>query len=206
MSRSARLLTLALCAAAPLVAQGAVTMSRVLLPLGPTNMWVDWSQVSTAPAVQPDSFIAVMPLTAVSQWAFWEPDQSMDLTFGPGNWRQLVMTAEEWAYLSADPCAHQPAAGSAAPLSLLTSDYDSGPYVGLPGTPLFAGATYSLPFGALSHSVGGLMNMGSFSLERWQLRTRGFFAGDLWNACPPNGQVTANFSGVLVARFSFVVQ
>ena len=56
------------------------------------------------------------------------------------------------------------------------------------------------------HVVGGLMNMSTFNLERWQLRTRGFFPSDAWNACAPNGTITPNFSGLLAARFTFSVQ
>ena len=200
---------LALCAMAPLMAQGSGAHFRVVLPTGPTNMWVNWNQVSIAPAVQSDSFLAIMPLSAVPTWAFWEPDETMNLTYGAGNWSQVVMTANEWAYLSADPCAHLPAAGNVEPLSMLTSDYDSGPYSGVPGVPLFPGMSYHLPVAwppNSPHVVGGLMNMSTFNLERWQLRTRGFFPSDAWNACAPNGTITPNFSGLLAARFTFSVQ
>lgn len=199
----------ALLAATPLFAQGSAAHVRVALPGGPTNMWVNWNQVSTAPAAQPDSFLAIIPMSAIETWAFWEPDETMNLTFGAGNWSQLVFTADEWAYLSPDACAHAPAAGAASPLSLLTSDYDSGSYSGLPGLPLFAGASYFLPLAWPPNgpnSVGGLMNMSTFNLERWQLRTRGFFPNDAWNACPPNGAITPNFSGLLAVRFTFSVQ
>ena len=94
----------ALLAATPLFGQGPPPM-RVALPGGPTNMWVNWNQVSTAPAAQPDSFLAIIPMSAIETWAFWEPDETMNLTFGAGNWSQLVFTADEWAYLSPDACA-----------------------------------------------------------------------------------------------------
>jgi len=78
-----------LSAVAGLVAAGLLPaqVSRVVLPSGPTNMWADWAQVATVPdPALPDTFLAVMPLSSVSSWAFWEPDTSMDLTFGAGNW------------------------------------------------------------------------------------------------------------------------
>ena len=209
MLASLRAVLLGICVTTSMVAQGSGAHVRVVLPTGPTNMWVNWNAISTAPGGQPDSFIAIMPLSAVSSWAFWEPDETMNLTYGAGNWSQLVLSAEEWAYLSPDTCAHAPAAGEASPLSLLTSDYDSGPYSGLPGLPLFAGASYFWPLAWPPNgpqSVGGLMNMNTFNLERWQLRSRGFFPSEPWNACPPNGSITPNFSGLLAARFTFSVQ
>ncbi len=173
--------------------------SRVFLGGVPTNMHVDWSQVATAPdPTIPNTFVAVMPLSAVSSWAFWEPAVTMDWTFGAGNLQQLVMTAVDWAYVTPDPCAHLPAPGASAPLSLLTSDFDYGPYAGQPGAPLFAGATYCLGSG-LSY-VSGLVTL--MNLERWELRTRGYWQNELWNACPGNGGVTPSFSGFLGARFT----
>jgi len=173
--------------------------SRVFLGGVPTNMHADWSQVATAPdPTIPNTFVAVMPLGAVSSWAFWEPDLGMDMTFGVGNWQQLALSAVDWAYVTPDPCAHLPAPGAGAPLSLLTTDFDYGPYTGQPGAPLFAGATYCP--GAPQSFVSGLTN--TWSLERWQLRTRGFFPTDLWNACPGPVGITPSFSGFLGVRFT----
>jgi len=194
-----------LSAVAGLVAAGLLPaqVSRVVLPSGPTNMWADWAQVATVPdPALPDTFVAVMPLSSVSSWAFWEPDTSMDLTFGAGNWKQLTLSTGGWAYLSSSPCAHQPAPGNAAPLSLLTTDFDYGGYTGAPGAPLFPSLSAFQP--AAQPGVGGLSN--TFTLERWQLRTRGFFPAEAWNACAPNGGVTPNFAGVLAARFTYSVQ
>ncbi len=174
--------------------------SRVFLGPTPTNMHADWSQIATAPDPSlPNTFVAVMPLSQISSWAFWESDMSMTFAYGPGNWQQLTLTAVDWAYVTATPCAHQPAPGASAPLSLLTTDYDFGPYSGQPGTPLFTDASYFV--GGPQSFVSGLGN--TFSFERWQLRTRGFFTTDLWNACPPPVGVTPSFSGFLGVRFSF---
>lgn len=200
MARFSLTLSLALFVGASLVAQGYGNHARVVLPTGPTNMLVDWSQVTAVPDAQSNAFVAIMPISAVSTWAFWEPDEVMDLSYGPGGWQQLSLNAYEWAYLSPDACAHQPAPGNAAPISLLTSDYDSGSYSGVPGFSLFPGALFFV--GNAPQIVGGLMNMSSFSLERWQLRTRGFFSSDAWNACAPNGTITPNFTGVIGVRFT----
>jgi hypothetical protein len=192
-------LTVALALASPAAAQRA----RVLANGAPTNLLVDWRQVSAVPDVTaPRTFLVVMPLTAVSAWAVWEPDPVMDLTFGAGNWKRLSMTAEDWAYLTPDTCAHRPAAGAAAPRSLLTSDDDFGPYAGVLGVPMSPIASYFV--GGTQSVVSGLLN--SFSLERWQVRTRGFFPSTQWNACAPASSVTPNFSGFLGARFSYAIQ
>ena len=177
--------------------------SRVFLGGVPTNMHADWSQVATAPdPTIPNTFVAVMPLGAVSSWAFWEPDLSMDMTFGVGNWQQLALSAVDWAYVTPTACAHLPPTGASAPLSLLTTDYDYGPYTGAMGLPLFAGASYFL---ANNQSVvSGLAN--TFDMERWQLRTRGFFLNDLWNACPGPAGLTPSFTGFVGARFHYWVQ
>lgn len=177
--------------------------NRVVVNGTPTNMLVDWSQVSAVPdPTQTDAFLAVMPVSAVSAWAAWEPDPIMDLSFGQGNWGRLTLTAVDWAYVTPTACAHLPPAGGSAPLSLLTTDYDYGPYTGAMGLPLFAGASYFL---ANNQSVvSGLAN--TFDLERWQLRTRGFFLSDFWNACPGPAGLTPSFTGFVGARFTYSIQ
>ena len=177
--------------------------NRVVVNGQPTNMLVDWSQVSAVPdPSQVDTFLAVMPVSAVSTWAAWEPDAIMDLSFGQGNWGRLVLPAVDWAYVTPTACAHLPPAGSSAPLSLLTTDYDYGPYTGAMGLPLFAGASYFL---ANNQSVvSGLSN--TFDLERWQLRTRGFFLNELWNACTGPAGLTPSFTGFVGARFTYSIQ
>jgi len=202
MSRliSAALATAAASALAPGVEAQHV---RVLAQGAPTNMLVDWQQISAAPdATDPRTFLAVMPVAAVSTWAVWEPDPLMDMTFGPGNWKRLRMEAPDWAYLTPETCAHRPAAGAAAPQSLLTSDDDYGPYAGVLGVPMSPVASYFV--GGAHSVVSGLTN--SFSLERWQLRTRGFLPSTQWNACAPSSSVTPNFSGFVGVRFSYSIQ
>lgn len=189
--------------AAAIATPASSQMTRVVINGVPTNMSADWSQVVAVPdPVMPDTFVALMPLNSISSWAQWEPDLGMDLVFGIGNWNQLTMSALEWAYLSPDACAHQPAPGGSAPESLLTTDFDYGPYTGVAGTPLFPDATYFA--GSPQSFVSGLTN--SFSLERWQLRTRGFFPSMLWNGCPGSSSVTHNFTGFLAARFTYTIQ
>ncbi|MCK5944217.1 MAG: hypothetical protein KAI24_19680, partial [Planctomycetes bacterium] len=178
-------------------------LQRVVVNGVPTTMLVDWSQVAVAPdPVQPDAFVALMPFAAIGTWAAWEPGTTMDLTFGAGNWSWLRMDALQWAYLSADACAHQPAPGAQQPQSLLTTDYDYGGYSGVDGAPLLPDVTV-FPGTPVSY-VRGLSN--TFSFERWQLRTRGFLPSMLWNACPGSANVTPNFTGFLGARFTWQLQ
>jgi len=203
MSRTTRHLAGALLAASLLSAPATAQLTRVVINGVPTNMFADWGQVVAVPDPSlPDTFLAIMPLSAVSTWAEWDPDVIMNMTFGAGNWDRMRMSAVDWAYLSPDACAHQPAAGSLTPESLLTSDYDYGPYSGVPGVPLFPGATMS--FGSNLSYVQGLGGSG-FTRERWQLRTRGFFPNMLWNACPGSLSITPNFSGFLGARFTYQI-
>jgi hypothetical protein len=42
--------------------------------------------------------------------------------------------------------------------------------------------------------------------EWWELRTRGFFTNNLWNACGPSIGITPNSSGFLIARFTEAFQ
>ena len=186
---------LAFGASQPVAAQSA----RVIVGGSPTNMIADWGQVVAVPDGG-NSFLLLAPLSSLPTWAEWEPDLFMDSQFGSGNWSRLRLAATEWAYLSADPCAHQPAAGAVAPLSLLTSSYDFGAYTGVAGTALFPDAT--LFPGAQNSFVEGLPG---WTFERWQLRTRGFFLSDLWNACPASSTVTPNFTGFVAVRFVFSV-
>lgn len=190
-------------AAAMFAAPASAQLTRVVIQGVPTNMVADWSQVVTVPdPVQPATFLALMPLSAVGTWAQWDPDPGMDLIFGAGNWSRVAMNALDWAYISPDPCAHQGAPGTAAPQSLLTTNYDYGGYTGMAGAPLFPDVTYFVADG--QSYVGGLVN--SWSLERWELRARGFFPSMLWNACPSSSAVTHNFTGFLGARFTYQIQ
>jgi len=168
-----------------------------------TNATFDWSQVIAVPdATMPDTFLALMPLSAVSSWASWEGQFVMDTVFGSGNWSRLQMNAVSWAYLSPDPCAHQPGPGTGmpTPASLLTTDYDYGPYNPVYGYSLFQDATAFQ--GSNESFVAGLTGTNAFIQERWQLRTRAFF-GTAWNGCTPS--LTPSFSGFLLARFSYQI-
>lgn len=198
----ANLLLCAVALAGSLSSSLAAQRTRVLADDAPTNLLVDWRQVSAVPdPAEPQTFLVVMPVACVSTWAVWEPDPVMDMTFGAGNWKRLTMEAADWAYLTPDTCAHRPPAGAAAPRSLLTSDDDFGPYAGVLGVPMSPVASYFV--GGAQSVVSGLRD--SFSLERWQLRTRGFFPGALWNACAPSSSVTPNFTGFVGARFSYTI-
>lgn len=192
-----------LLAAAPVAAQGV----RVVLNGMPTNLLVDWGGVAASPdATVGNAFVALMPLSAVSTWATFESGLAMDTTFGAGNWLRCTMTATDWAYLSADACAHLPGSNGGtpytAPLSLLTTDFDFGPYAGATGTPQFPTPDTTLFPRTQASFVEGL---GSTQLpqEHWQLRTRGFAGTNLWNACPGSTSVDPNFTGWLAARFAF---
>ena len=183
--------------------------TRIIINGQPTNLHTDWSFVAVAPdASAPNAFIALMPLSAISNWASFEAVQSMDLSYGAGNWLRCGMMATDWAYLSGDACAH--VAGSnggtpyAAPLSQLTSSFDTGPYTGAVGNANFPIPSASLFVGGVTpvNYITGLGG-GEWDFERWQLRTRGFFPNDLWNGCAPSNNVTPNFSGFPAARFTF---
>ena len=182
-------------------------LNRVMINSQPTNMVANWAQIVALPdSSQPNTFLALMPLSVLSTWAEWDPDQIMDFQFGSGNWNRMSMTASAWAYLSPDVCAHQPALGATHPQSLLTSDFDNGPYSGVFGSPLFAsvsaGATV---FPSSSASIVEGLTGSSFSRERWQLRTRGFFPSMVWNACPNATTITPTFSGFIGVRFTYQV-
>ena len=182
-------------------------LNRVMINAQPTNMVANWAQIVALPdSSQPNTFLALMPLSVLSTWAEWDPDQIMDFQFGSGSWSRMRMTASAWAYLSPDACAHQPALGATHPQSLLTSDFDNGPYSGVAGSPLFAsvsaGATV---FPSSSASIVEGLTGSSFSRERWQLRTRGFFPSMVWNACPNATTITPTFSGFIGVRFTYQV-
>lgn len=179
--------------------------TRVFIAGVPSNLRADWSNVAVAPdATTPNAFIALMPLNAASTWAMFEPGIVMNSQFGSGNWLRCRMTATDWAYLSPDPCAH--AAGNnagvpyPAPLSLLTSDYDFGPYSGSIGMPHVPLPNVTLFGQAPTSYIEGLGNQ--FEIETWQLRTRGFWLNDQWNGCQ-SSSLTPSFNGFLAARFTF---
>ena len=183
---------------------GLPAQQRIFINGSPTNMLADWSQISSMPdSTAPNTFLAFMPISAVSSWAVWEPDITIDANFGPGNWIRVRIEATYCASLSPDTCAHQSAAGTTAPMSLLTSSYDFGAYSGVNGTPLFAGATI-FPSSPIAY-VEGLPAFAGWTFERWQLRTRGFWPNEPWNACQTASTVTPNFTGYLGARFTFTL-
>jgi len=194
MNHATKLLAVLLCGLAPqLVAQ------RVYVNSIPTNLTCNWSQVVTLPdPVQPDTFLALMPISAIPQWATWDGDLGMDLTYGAGNWLRCRMTALQWAYLSPSACAHLPAAGATAPLSLLTTSYDYGAFWGSPGQPLIPDATQFANQG-LSYIDGSSHPMRQ---ERWQLRSSGFFF-EPWNACAGGFPSGPNFGGWLAVRMHY---
>lgn len=186
--------------------QGSAQATRIIIGGVPTNLLADWGSIAVAPdASTPNAFFALMPLGSVSSWAGFEPGLAMDQLFGAGNWLRCRMTATDWAYLSPDPCAHLAGNNGGvpypAPLSLLTSTYDWGPYLGsvgmphvpIPGVTLFAQTPTSFVQGLGNH----------WTVEHWQLRTRGFQLNDLWNGCAGSASPTPNFTGLLAARFTF---
>jgi hypothetical protein len=190
---------LALAAIAP-------TQNRVFLGPTPTNLSLDLGNAFVVPdPLVSNALLVLTPLSAVSAWAAFDAVDAMNFQFGSGNWLRCRMTAIEWAYLSDSACAHAPAPGSPVPLSLLTTTYDYGAYTGQAGTP-FSPFPNSTRFPANFQSfVSGLPAGGGLSIERWQLRTRGFFTNELWNGCGPSpGQVTPTFPGFLLARISYV--
>lgn len=190
------------------ITAGLPAQTRVVLGGVPSNLLLDLSATVTAPdAAAADAFFALMPVSnggsSSFDFAVFDGDASMNVSFGSGNWLRCTMVATQWAYLSNDACAHQPPLGTAAPLSLLTSNYDYGTYFGMPGAPHTPWPNATLFGGTYLSFCQGLP---SWSQERWQLRTRGWGANEAWNACPPNQTVTPNFGGWLVARFTFSFQ
>jgi len=179
--------------------------TRVVIGGVPTNLLADWSAVAVAPdATTPNAFIALMPLSVVSSWAWFEPGLTMDFRFGAGNWLRCRMTATDWAYLSPDPCAHMPGnfggVPHAAPLSLLTSNYDYGAYYGSVGMPHVPIPNVTLfPQTGASYVEGLGFNL---AVETWQLRTRGWSWTNQWNGCQ-SSSLTPTFGGFLAARFTF---
>src|SRR5262245_46083011 len=178
---------------------------RILIGGAATNLVLNLS--STSVVLDPtagNAFYALMPFTNGQygfNFAVFDDTYTMNSYYGSGNWLRCTMVATHWAYLTNDACAHQPAPGTTAPQSMLWSTFDYGPNPGVPGTPgqpwpgatMFVGSPWSI--------ITGLSV--PFTPERWMLRTRGFGLTDLWNACPPNGSVAPNFSGWLLARFTF---
>lgn len=178
--------------------------NRVFVGATPTNLVLDLSQsVMVADPLLPNAVLVLMPIQG-SWLSFATFDSSfvMNSTFGAGGWLRCSMTALEFAYVTDTMCAHAAPPGDLAPRALLTTDWDFGPYTGLLGTPFFPlpNSTFfpTAPFA----TVSGLDQ--TFTQEHFQLRTRGFFATDLWNGCPGASTVTPTFSGFLVARFSYV--
>tara|TARA_R110002094_G_scaffold37760_2_gene50606 strand:+ start:2042 stop:2446 length:405 start_codon:yes stop_codon:yes gene_type:complete len=130
----------------------------------------------------------------------------MDPTIGPGNLLRCRMKTTDRAYISCNPCVHAQGNNAgvpyAGPMSLLTSNFDFGPYSGSPGLPHFPILDATL-FGQNQNSyIEGLGNTNTFALESRQLCTRGFQVNDLWNACPAQTTPTTLFSGHLAARFT----
>ena len=181
--------------------------TRVSIGGTPTNLSADWSRIVFAPdPLQLDAFLALMPLSEVSVggggFAVIDSDFYMDSMYGVGNWLRCTLTATDYAYISDMPCAHLAGPGYAAPQALLTSDYDYGPYTGVAGTP-YSPFPNGTRFGGNFQSFLNGQGLPSFHRERWQLRTRGWNPTDLWNGCGANVNITANFSGFLLARFTF---
>ena len=179
---------------------------RIVIGGMPSNLLLNLSSTSVVsdPAA-PSAFYALMPVQQFHfNFAVFDADLTMNVTYGSGNWLRCTMVATHWAYLSNDACAHQPAPGTTAPQSILMSDFDWGGWPVMPGTPNqpWPGATLftgGIPFSVLQGAIPGMVQ------ERWQLRTTNFWLQP-WNACPPNGTITANFSGWLIARFTFSFQ
>jgi len=188
-----------LLSVAALPAQGRVVLGGV-----PSNLQFNLGGTVVAlDASAGNAFFALIPISngqTALDFAVFDGDTEMNFLFGVGSWLRCRMFATDWAYLSTAVCAQQPALGGSAPLSLLTTDFDYGPYSGRPGTP-----QTPWPDATLFQADGQSFCQGlpSLSQERWQLRTRGFGLNDAWNACPLNQGVTQNFSGWLIARFTF---
>ena len=76
-------------------------LNRVMINAQPTNMVANWAQIVALPdSSQPNTFLALMPLSVLSTWAEWDPDQIMDFQFGSGSWSRMSMTASAWAYFT----------------------------------------------------------------------------------------------------------
>lgn len=185
----------------------APAQNRVFLAGTPTNLLFNLSNTAVAPdAAVGNAFYALMPLSVVQGggggFAVFDPSLQMDLTYGPGSWLRCTMVATDWAYISDDACAHLAGPGYAAPQSLLTTDYDYGPYPPCVGTPYQPFPNSTVFAGNSQSYVQGLGN--TFTQERWQLRTRGWDTNDLWNGCGASSSgVTPTFSGWLIVRFTY---
>ena len=182
--------------------------NRVILGGTPSNLLLDLSTTAVAlDGTATNAFFALLPVVNGSSYNFgfavFDSDWSMNMAFGTGTWLRCTMVATHWAVLSNDACAHQPPPGALAPLSLLTSDFDYGIYTGEPGAA-------NLPWPGATMFTGGFQSvcrgLPGLSLERWQLRARGYNTNELWNACPSSASVTPNFSGWVLARFTFSFQ
>ncbi len=194
---------LALAAASP-------AQNRVFANGTPTNLLLDLSQ--TAIAVDPaigNGFYALMPVSTLfggmgaGCFATFDAGLTMDILFGAGNWLRCRMDATAWGYLTDAGCAHSAASAYAAPLSLLTTDYDFGPYAGIPGLPFALLPNCTVFNGNFATTVQGLGY--TFTQERWQLRTRGWDPLNQWNACTSGG-VTPAFEGWVIAHFTISLQ
>lgn len=179
--------------------------NRVILGGTPSNLLLDLSATPVAlDGAATDAFFALIPVVNGGSYNFgfatFDGDVSMNLAFGTGNWLRCTMVATHWAVLSNDACAHLPPPGALAPKSQLTSDYDYGVYTGVPGAANLPWAGATMFTGNFQSYCRGLP---SWSQERWQLRTRGYNLNELWNACPGSFSVTPNFSGWVLARFTF---
>ena len=185
-----------------LAAPAAEAQNRVVLGGVPTNLHIDFSNVFWSQDIStPGAFYAVLPLSEVGAFMAFDPVVAMDFTFGAGSWLRCHMVATEWAYFATSPCAHQPGSSYTAPQSLLTTDYDFGPYTGVQGAP-HTPLVYWTRFGR--HPQAYLQGLdSSWNREHWQLRTRGWDATDEWNGCGPSpGSVTPTFSGWIAVRFT----
>jgi len=188
-------------AVASLVLTCSLSAQQVYVNGAPSNLVLDLS--STATFVDPlagDAFYAFLPLSEVGSFCTMIAPVSMDMSWGAGNWVRCSLTATDWAYLTTDACAHLPAPGEAAPLSLLTSDYDYGGYPGWPGAPLGLLPDATAFAGSWATTISGID--WSWSDEHWQLRTRGWNPTEHWNACG-SSSLTPSFDGFLVVRITF---
>lgn len=161
--------------------------------------------MAIADSLAPNTFVAVMPLTALRSWAAVESKPTMDDEYGAGNWLRCRMNATQLAYLSANPCAlllgNDAGKPYAAPMSLLTSNQWQGPCTGVPGQPDDPIPGAAMFVGTEASSIEGPGN--TWATESWQLRTRGYRATDLWNGCAGQSKPSPNFSGWLVGRITF---
>ena len=176
--------------------------TRVFLGPTPTNLVLDLSQsVMVADPLLINAVYVLMPIQgSYLSFATFDSTLVMNSTFGTGGWMRCNMTALEFAYITDTACAHTAASGQTAPLALVTTDYDFGPYSGLAGTP-FVPFPNSTLFPAPFATVSGLGQ--TFTQEHFQLRTRGFQLNELWNGCPGPATVNPTFTGFLVVRFSY---